>query len=331
MDLDAYVEAHGAEWARLKQLSSARRLDAAESDELLDLYQRTATHLSHIRSTAPDPTVTQYLSTILAKARARAMGTRTGSWTVFATFFVETFPAMLYRSRRWWLTTMGVNIVVAVLLAWWVADHPGVQTSMLSPEAIDNLVNHEFEGYYHESSNSEFAARVWTNNAWVAAVCLAGGALGLPVIYMLWQNISNLGIIGGLMADHDRLGLFFGLILPHGLLELTAVFVAAGAGLRMFWSWVEPGDRSRASHFAREARASMTLALGLIVVLLVSGLIEGFVTPSNLPTWARIAIGVVAELLFFIYVWTLGRSAVARGVTGDVTGADATAEAPARG
>ena len=116
-----------------------------------------------------------------------------------------------------------------------------------------------------------------------------------------------------------------------GVPELTAVFVAAGAGLRMFWSWVEPGDRSRASHFAREARASMTLALGLIVVLLVSGLIEGFVTPSNLPTWARIAIGVVAELLFFIYVWTLGRSAVARGVTGDVTGADATAEAPARG
>ena len=82
---------------------------------------------------------------------------------------------------------------------------------------------------------------MWTNNAWVAAVCLAGGALGVPVVYMLWQNISNLGLIGGLMADHNRLDLFFGMILPHGLLELTAVFVAAGAGLRMFWAWVEPG------------------------------------------------------------------------------------------
>lgn len=330
MDLDAYVEAHGDEWARLKQLGSKRRLDAAESDELLDLYQRTATHLSHIRSTAPDPTVTQYLSTILAKARARAMGTRTGSWSVFAAFFVQTFPAMLYRSRRWWLATMAANVLVGFALGWWVATHPGVQTSFVSPEEIDKLVNHDFEGYYHESSNADFAARVWTNNAWVAAVCLAGGALGLPVLLMLWTNIANVGIIGGLMAAHDRLSLFFGLILPHGLLELTAVFVAAGAGLRMFWSWVEPTDRSRASNFAREARASMTLALGLIVVLLVTGLIEGFVTPSGLPTWARITIGVVAEVLFFVYVWTLGRQAVADGVTGDLTGADAVAEAPAR-
>ena len=169
-------------------------------------------------------------------------------------------------------------------------------------------------------------------DALVAMACyLAFGALGLPVIYMLWQNISNLGLIGGLMADHGRLDLFFGMILPHGLLELTAVFVAAGAGLRMFWSWVEPGHRSRASNFAREARSTMTLALGLIVVLFVTGLIEGFVTPSGLPTWARIAVGVIAELLFFVYVWTLGRDAARRGVTGDLTGVDATAEAPSRG
>lgn len=330
MDLDAYVEAHRPEWERLKQLAGTRRLGVAESDELLDLYQRTATHLSYIRSTAPDPTVTQYLSTILSKARARAIGNRSGSWTAVATFFVETFPAMLYRSRRWWLSTMAANIVVALALGWWTAAHPGVQASMFSQETIDQLVNKDFEGYYHESSHADFALQVWTNNAWVAAVCLAGGALGVPVIYMLWQNIANLGIIGGLMAEHDRLGLFFGLILPHGLLELTAVFVAAGAGLRMFWSWVEPGDRSRADNFAREARSSMTLALGLIVVLLISGLIEGFVTPSGLPTWARVAIGVIAELLFFTYVWTLGRDAARRGVTGDVTGEAVTAVAPAR-
>lgn len=324
------MEAHGSEWARLQQLTSKRRLDASEADELLDLYQRTATHLSHIRSTAPDPSVTQYLSTVLAKARAKAMGTRSSSWTVVATFFVETFPAMLYRSRRWWLMTMVINLLVALALGWWVTAHPGVQTSLLSPQEIDQLVNHDFENYYHESSNADFAARVWTNNAWVAAVCLAGGALGVPVVYMLWQNISNLGLIGGLMADHNRLDLFFGMILPHGLLELTAVFVAAGAGLRMFWAWVEPGNNTRAGNFAKEARSSMTLALGLVVVLFVTGVIEGFVTPSGLPTWARIAIGVVAELLFFAYVWTLGRDAARRGVTGDVDAIDQSAVAPAR-
>ena len=52
------------------------------------------------------------------------------------------------------------------------------------------------------------------------------------------------------MIRHDRGDLFFGLIMPHGLLELTAVFVAAGVGLRLFWAWVAPGDRTRSQSLA---------------------------------------------------------------------------------
>ena len=70
---------------------------------------------------------------------------------------------------------------------------------------------------------------------------------------VLFDNIANLAIIGSIMMRHDRGELFWGLILPHGLLELTAVFVAGGVGLRLFWSWVEPGDRSRPQAIAREA------------------------------------------------------------------------------
>ena len=70
-------------------------------------------------------------------------------------------------------------------------------------------------------------------------------------------------------ADHG--GHFCGLILPHGLLELTAVFVAGGVGLRMFWSWVEPGQLTRSQSMAREGRTAGTVVLGLVVVLLVAG------------------------------------------------------------
>ena len=94
------------------------------------------------------------------------------------------------------------------------------------------------------------------------------------------------------MIRHDRGELFFGLILPHGLLELTAVFVAAGVGLRLFWAWVRPAGDTRARSLAAEGRSAGGVALGLVVVLLVSGVIEGFVTPSGLPTWARVAIGI---------------------------------------
>jgi uncharacterized membrane protein SpoIIM required for sporulation len=89
-------------------------------------------------------------------------------------------------------------------------------------------------------------------------------------------------------------------------------------GLRLFWSWIEPGDLSRAQSMAREGRTAGTVALGLVAVLLVSGIIEAFVTPSGLPTWARIGIGLLAEAVFFAYVFVLGRAAVRRGNTGDL-------------
>ena len=105
----------------------------------------------------------------------------------------------------------------------------------------------------------------------------------------------NLGVGIGLMSSAGRLDTFLGLVLPHGLLELTAVFVAAGTGLRLGWTLIDPGPRSRRTALAEEGRAALGMAIGLALVLFVSGAIEGFVTPSGLPTWARIAIGVAAE------------------------------------
>jgi uncharacterized membrane protein SpoIIM required for sporulation len=139
-------------------------------------------------------------------------------------------------------------------------------------------------------------------------------------VVFLVLNAFNVGVAGGLMAANDRTGLFFGLILPHGLLELTAVFVAFGLGLRLGWTLIDPGPRTRGRALAEEGRTLVAGALGLALVLFVSGLIEGFVTPSGLPTWARVGIGIVAELLFFAWVFGPGRRAARAGVTGDLTG-----------
>lgn len=318
MDLDAYVSAHQPTWERLDRLARRRPRTGAQADELVDLYQEVATHLSVIRSTAPDPAVVAYLSSLLARARTRAGGTRTAGWSGVADFFARRFPAALYRTRRWWLTTMSVSYAVTGLMMWWLLQHPQVEQSMLDPQEIDQLVDSDFESYYSESAASHFAAQVWTNNAWVAAICIALGVLGAPIVFVLWQNMLNLALIGSIMIRHDRGSLFFGLILPHGLLELTAVFVAAGVGLRLFWSWVAPGDRSRGQSLAAEGRAAGAVAMGLAVVLLVSGIVEAFVTPSGLPAWARIGIGVTAEVAFLVYVFVPGRQASRDGWTGDI-------------
>src|SRR3954470_21251081 len=318
VDLDAYVLAHAHEWQRLEALAHRGRLSGAESDELVDLYQQVATHLSVVRTSAPDPSLVAHLSSLLAKARNKAVGTRVSSWRGFTGFFTERFPAALYRLRWWWLGCLAANVAVTGVMMLWLLDHPNVEQSLLTPAEIDQLVNNDFEGYYSEYAASHFAAQVWINNAWVTALCIAFGILGLPVIYLLFNNIVNLAIIGSLMIRHDRGQLFWGLILPHGLLELTAVFVAGGVGLRLFWSWVEPGERTRTQSIAREGRTAGTVALGLVVVLMVSGAIEAFVTPSGLPTWARVGIGVVAEICFLGYVWTFGRRAARAGETGDL-------------
>jgi uncharacterized membrane protein SpoIIM required for sporulation len=318
VDIDAFVAAHARRWHRLEQLSRRRSLSGAEADELVDGYQEVATHLSVVRSSAPDAALVAYLSSILARARTRTTGTRTTSWRDGLTFLSATFPAALYRMRRWWLATTAANVAVAAVMMAWLVQHP-VQSSLIPPREADRLVNVEFERYYSEYAASHFAAQVWTNNAWVAALCIALGVLGLPVLFLLWSNILNVAVIGALMIDHDRGSLFFGLILPHGILELTAVFVAAGVGLRLFWAWVDPGPRTRLQAVANEGRSAAAVALGLVLVLLVSGVIEAFVTPSGLPTWARIGIGVLAEVLFLAYVFVLGRRAVRSGHTGDVS------------
>src|SRR5947208_3943960 len=138
----------------------------------------------------------------------------------------------------------------------------------------------------------------------------------------------NVGVIVGYMSAAGKLGLFFGLIAPHGMLELTAVFVASGAGLRLGWTMIDPGPRRRSDAIAEEGRSTVAIALGLVVVLAVSGVIEAFVTPSGLPTWARLAIGAVAEVAFLTYVIVLGRRGVRAGATGDLLAEEREATLP---
>jgi hypothetical protein len=96
------------------------------------------------------------------------------------------------------------------------------------------------------------------------------------------------------------------------------VFLAADTGLRLGWTVIDPGPRPRARALAEEGRAAITIALGLIVVLGVSGAVEAFVTPSHLPTWARILIGAIAETVFLGYVIVAGRRAVRAGLSSDI-------------
>ena len=323
MDLDAYVAAHRSDWARLEELLTRarrpRRLSGPEVDELVDLYQRTATSLSVVQSAGPDPALVGRLSTLVARARGVVAGTRPAAWRDVARFLAVDFPAVCYRTRWWWGGATALFLVLSFAVGGWVAVDPEVQRAVGTPEEVRQLVEEDFADYYSSEPAQDFAARVFTNNAYVAAqAILFGVLLGVPVLVVLALNAVNVGVTGGLMAANGRADVFFGLVLPHGLLEVTAVLVACGLGLKLGWTVVDPGLRTRSRALSEEGRALVTGALGLALVLFVTGLIEGFVTPSGLPTEVRIGIGVLAQAAFLTWVFGPGRRAARAGVTGDL-------------
>jgi uncharacterized membrane protein SpoIIM required for sporulation len=331
VDIDAYAAAHRGEWERLAGLARRGRLDGPEADELVALYQRVATHLSVVRSAAPDAVLVSHLSGVLATARGAIAGPRVPAYREILYFFTDRFPAAVYRARRWWITAALVSIAAAFCLGWYVDANPQVQTQLASPELIQGLTKPggEFETYYTDFSPGSFGFQVWVNNSWVTALSLFGGVFLVFPLYGLWANVQNVAVIGGLMASHHRLGTFFSLIAPHGLLELTAVFIGAGGGLRIAWRIVSPGQRGRGEVLSEQGRVLGTLALGLVGVLLVSGFIEAFVT-GHTPAPVRLAIGATAETLFLVYVFVVGRRAARRGETGDLNWADRGDRLPTR-
>jgi uncharacterized membrane protein SpoIIM required for sporulation len=318
MDLDAYSAAHRAEWDRLAALGNRRQLSGSEADELIELYQSGATQLSAIKTTAGSTLQGDRLSVGLSRARLKFTGARANLLAQLPRFFVAQLPAALYRLRWLTLAVALVTFLVAGLYAGWALGNPQVLANFGSDAELQKLANTDFVDYYSSNPAASFAGQVWTNNAWIAAQCIAFGILGVYVPYIVLQNAQNLGVNAAVMFAYDQGDTFFLYIAPHGMLELTAIFVAAAGGLRIFWAWVAPGARTRGQALAEDARALFSVAIGLVFVLLVSGIIEGFVTPAPWPWPVKIGIGAVALLAFLAYMLVLGRRAYRAGETGDL-------------
>lgn len=323
MDMDAFSAVNSDMWSRLHFLAHKRRLSGADADELLRLYQATSAHLSLLRSTGPESGLSASLSATLAQARTRFTGARSNFLEDLAKFFVAALPAALFRIR--WLT-LACGIVFCVIgcaYAWWIGTSPEALRAVASEAEVRRYVEEDFIDYYSENPAASFAGAVWTNNAWISAQAVALGITGFWVPMILLANAQGVGVAAGIFAAVGKADVFFSYILPHGLMELTAVFVACAAGLRIFWAMVSPGTRTRSRAVAAEGRSMITVAMGLVLVLFVSGLVEGFVTPSTLPVWAKISIGGAVLAAFWAYVLVCGGRAYRAGARGDLDAQDA--------
>lgn len=322
MDIDQYIAENTPVWDRLGRLTvraerGAGRLNAAELEELVQLYQRVATHLSYVRTYYRDPALTAKLSGLVARSGAVVYGARPRTLRAVGRFFAVTFPAALWHIRWFIAVATLVSLLPAIGFGIWLANSPAAVEASAPAAVREAYVNHDFEAYYSSAPASEFAASVFANNVQVAFAAFAVGILlCVGTLAVLVVNGANLGVALGLFAAVGQQPKFWGLILPHGMLELTSVFVAGAAGLRLGWTVIDPGDRSRLSALAEEGRRTVVIVVGLVLTFAVAGSIEGFVTGRPWPTALRVGIGALAEVAFLVYAVGLGRRAAARGLTG---------------
>lgn len=318
MDLDAYSEVHRERWQELDRLARARHQSGADVDRLVSGYQEAATDLARIRRAAPRTAVGDRLSLTLFRARLRFTGTPVDPVTAITAFFVLQLPAALYRIRWVTIWVAVATAAIAAIVAVWISTTPGATATFGTPEALRQYATQDFQAYYSDHGLGAFTAQVWTNNAYIAATMVAFGITGLFVPFSIGQNAISLGVSAAIMHSEGRLGDFFLYIAPHGQLELYSVFLAAAAGLMIFWSWVAPGARTRAQALAEDGRALITIAVGLALTLLLSGIVEGTVTRQDWPWPVKIGIGTLALAAVLWYQWVLGGRAHRAGERGDL-------------
>lgn len=324
MHIDDFIIANEPSWARLRELTKkagrrGRGLSPDELDELVRLYQRVSTHLSLARSRYGDQGLVTSLTALVARAGAIIYGTRPRTLLATARFFTETFPAALWHIRRFVGVATLLFVVPALATGLWIGNSPAALDAAAPREFREQFVGELFEDYYTELASAEFAATVTTNNISVGLLAFAGGIfLCLPTAIVLAFNGLNVGVAWGLFIAAGDQARFWSLILPHGLLELTAIFVAGGAGLALGWTLVDPGDRRRGEALVEEGRRTVVILMGLVLMFVAAGLVEGFVTGAAIHPWLRVAIGAAVWGLFLAYVAVCGRAAAAKGLSGAV-------------
>ncbi len=313
MTIDRFVEDRRARWGRLGQLVQAARgrVDRLSADDVLELgrlYRATTSDLATLRRDFAHDVATERLNDLVASAHALVYSEAPTSGRRLRRFAFVELPATVRAQLPW--TAAAVAISLAFGLATFAIGlaFPEIAQNALPDETREQLARRQLWTDIPEGFRPIAGPLIIVNNVRVAIAAFAGGmTAGLLTAYVLASNGAMLGTIFAVVQGYGLSGGLLAFIAAHGVLELSAIFLSGGAGLRLAWAILRPGDHSRRDALRLGAGQAARVMLLVIPVLGIAGLIEGFVSPSDASDAAKAVVGIATGALLWGYIAFAGR------------------------
>lgn len=313
-----------ARWTELSALldtigrGGAGTLPAERIKRLCRLYRQVTIDLSQAREAGDDPVLIQYLNTLAARAHGQVYAARRLTLRPLILFVTSGFARVL--RRNWHAVGAAGAIFLLTTIASWLAvvRNPELAYSLFDERMVEyeNMRLEKHEGEYRGNFTFELsqsplvAAQIIGNNVKVAIMGFGLGALGCVLgVFLLVYNGRMLGTLSGMVWNGGYFVGFYSLILTHGVLELSAICIATGGGLRLGWALLAPGRLPRADAFRSASGDAFGLLAGSVLLLVIAGIIEAFVTPHFIAA-VRWSVAAGTGTLLILYAALAGRSGI---------------------
>jgi uncharacterized membrane protein SpoIIM required for sporulation len=303
-------------WQRLEDLlglldsSSLRRLHREEVRELGRIYRRTASDLAIARAESRDPRLINYLNSLVIRAHGRIYRADAQAPRRLRNFFARDFPRTF--RRTWRYTAVSFIVFLAFFLIGFLGTWRDPDFSELAgvEPAFRQLYIETRTHWWEElnEANQMGSSRILTNNIFVTFLAFAYGAfLGIGTLYVMAMNGASIGAVLALTYragfGNDLLTFMVG----HGVIELSCIFIAGGAGMMIGLSILVPGDLSRADALKARGLEAVRLIAGCAVLLVLAGIIEGFISPAPIPAAIKFGIAALTGIALYFYLLLAGR------------------------
>lgn len=297
-----------AKWKRLEDLTaraSKYRLTGLSGEEVREfgqLYRRTAADLAIAREEVRDQRLVNYLNHLVARTHGAIYRSESSGFGVFRDFLRFEFPA-IFRKTFFYTLTSFLIFLFTTAFGFGISFLDERFTEKTFPDlrrqiiAHDNWTAHINEGGQN-AVNSSF---IQTNNIQVTFMAFAGGLLaGIGTILVEANNGLMFGVVMGLCVKYKfwDVPIF---VCAHGVIELTAIFIAGGAGLLMGKAMLMPGDLKRMDALVTNGLLAVKLIIGCIPMLIIAGIIEGFLSPAPIAPYYKFAVAILTAIFMVIY------------------------------